>query len=35
MAQPAPTGPQMLTANALRQGDVVYWQSGDWVLDMD
>jgi hypothetical protein len=25
----------MLTANTLRQGDVVYWKSGDWALDMD
>lgn len=23
----------MLTANCLRQGDVVYWKSGSWTLD--
>ena len=23
--------PQMLTANRLRDGDVVYWRAGDWV----
>ena len=35
MAHPPATGPQMLTANALRRGDVVYWKNGEWVLDMD
>jgi hypothetical protein len=30
MAKPAV--PQMLTANRLVDGDVLYWQSGDWVL---
>jgi hypothetical protein len=24
----------MLTANCLRQGDVVYWKNDGWVLDM-
>jgi hypothetical protein len=33
MAHPPATGPQMLTANCLRQGDVVYWKDGDWVLE--
>jgi hypothetical protein len=23
----------MLTANALREGDVLYWKDGGWVLD--
>jgi hypothetical protein len=23
----------MLTANCLRQGDVIYWKDGGWVLD--
>jgi hypothetical protein len=23
----------MLTANCLRQGDVIYWKDGSWVLD--
>jgi Protein of unknown function (DUF2849) len=26
-----PTGPQMLTAARLRDGEVIYWKSGDWV----
>ena len=26
------TGPQMLTANRLRDGDVLYWKDGGWVL---
>ena len=30
-----PTGPQMLTANCLRQGDVLYWKAGAWVLDFN
>jgi len=29
MATPSP---QMLTANRLRDGDVLYWRGGDWVL---
>jgi hypothetical protein len=33
MAHPAATGPQMLTANCLRQGDVLYWKAGRWVQD--
>jgi hypothetical protein len=28
------TGPQMLTANRLRDGDVLYWKAGDWVLKL-
>jgi hypothetical protein len=24
----------MLTANCLRQGDVVYWKDGGWVLEL-
>jgi hypothetical protein len=24
--------PQMLTANRLRDGEVLYWRAGDWVL---
>jgi hypothetical protein len=27
------TGPQMLTANDLLQGDVLYWKAGGWVQD--
>lgn len=26
--------PQMLTANRLRDGDVLYWKGGDWVLTL-
>ena len=33
MAHPPATGPQMLTANALRQGEVLYWKKGGWVQD--
>ncbi len=33
MAHPPASGPQVLTANCLRQGDVVYWKSGGWTLD--
>ena len=33
MAHPPATGPQMLTANALRQGEVLYWKDGGWVTD--
>ena len=28
------TGPQMLTANRLRDGDVLYWKAGHWVLTL-
>ena len=24
--------PQMITANRLRDGEVLYWKGGDWVL---
>jgi hypothetical protein len=27
-----PHDPQMLTANRLRDGDVLYWKAGQWVL---
>ena len=33
MAHPPVSGPQMLTANCLRQGDVLYWKAGGWVRD--
>ena len=33
MAHAPVSGPQMLTANCLRQGDVLYWKAGGWVLD--
>jgi hypothetical protein len=26
--------PQMLTANRLVDGDVLYWKGGDWVLSL-
>ena len=26
--------PQMLTSNRLRDGDVLYWRGGDWVLTL-
>lgn len=26
--------PQMLTANRLVDGDVLYWKAGDWVLSL-
>ena len=32
MAKPA--DPQMLTANRLVDGDVLYWKSGQWVLSL-
>ena len=32
MAHPPATRPQMLTANNLRQGEVLYWKGGGWVL---
>jgi hypothetical protein len=31
MAAPVP---QMLTANRLVDGDVLYWKGGDWVLSL-
>ena len=31
MAHPPASGPQMLTANCLRQGDVLYWKAGGWT----
>ena len=31
MAAPVP---QMLTANRLRDGDVLYWRAGDWVFTL-
>ena len=30
----AVTLPQMLTANRLRDGDVLYWKGGSWVLTL-
>ena len=27
-----PDRPQMLTANCLKQGDVLYWKAGGWVM---
>jgi hypothetical protein len=33
MAHPPASGPQMLTANCLRQGDVLYWKAGSWTPD--
>jgi len=33
MARPPATNPQMLTANRLRDGDVIYWRKGGWVLE--
>ncbi|MBS0472323.1 MAG: DUF2849 domain-containing protein [Proteobacteria bacterium] len=27
-----PHDPQMLTANRLKDGDVLYWKAGHWVL---
>ena len=27
--------PQMLTANRLADGDVLYWKGGRWVLALD
>jgi hypothetical protein len=32
MAKPA--DPQMLTANRLVDGDVLYWKAGQWVLSL-
>jgi len=26
--------PQMITANRLRDGEVLYWKGGDWVLGL-
>jgi len=31
MAHAPASGPQMLTANCLRQGDVLYWKAGGWT----
>jgi|SRR6185312_3418906 len=33
MAHPPASGPQMLTANALREGEVLYWKDGGWVTE--
>jgi len=35
MAHPPATRPQMLTANDLKQGDVLYWKAGGWVKTFD
>ena len=35
MAHPPATRPQMLTANDLKQGDVLYWKAGGWVNAFD
>jgi len=35
MAHPPATRPQMLTANDLKQGDVLYWKAGGWVKAFD
>jgi hypothetical protein len=35
MAHPPATRPQMLTANDLKQGDVLYWKAGSWVHAFD
>jgi Protein of unknown function (DUF2849) len=35
MAHPPATRPQMLTANDLKQGDVLYWKAGGWVMALD
>ncbi len=35
MAHPPATRPQMLTANDLKQGDVLYWKAGGWVLGLN
>jgi hypothetical protein len=29
-----PSDPQMLTANRLVDGDVLYWRAGQWVLSL-
>jgi hypothetical protein len=29
------THPQMLTGNRLRDGEVLYWKEGDWVLTLE
>jgi len=31
---PKAQDPQMLTANRLRDGEVLYWKGGDWVLTL-
>ena len=35
MAHPPATRPQMLTANDLKQGDVLYWKTDGWVKAFD
>jgi len=35
MAHPPATRPQVLTANDLKQGDVLYWKAGGWVMAFD
>jgi hypothetical protein len=35
MAHPPATRPQMLTANDLKQGDVLYWKADGWVKAFD
>jgi len=35
MAHPPETRPQMLTANDLKKGDVLYWKNGSWVHAFD
>ena len=35
MAHPPATRPQMLTANNLRQGEVLYWKGGTWVPELN
>jgi hypothetical protein len=35
MAHPPATRPQMLTANDLKQGDVLYWKGNGWVKAFD
>ena len=35
MAHPPATRPQVLTANDLKQGDVLYWKASSWVPAFD
>jgi hypothetical protein len=35
MAHSPATRPQMLTANDLKQGDVLYWKGNGWVKTLD
>jgi hypothetical protein len=35
MAHPPATRPQILTANDLKKGDVLYWKAGGWVHAFD